>query len=66
MKWYKELQDAAAQCAQSFQQLNVPKDSQVGSNALCLQIILRDYCRKHFSLSKYPFHSPPVGFRQRN
>lgn len=30
LKWYKELQASAAQCAQSFEQLNAPKDNQVG------------------------------------
>ena len=33
LKWYKELQESAAQCAQSFEQLNSPKDTQV---SLCL------------------------------
>ncbi|XP_038162447.1 nucleoporin GLE1 [Cyprinodon tularosa] len=37
MKWYKELQDAAAQCAESFQQLNAPKDSQTKKLKLELQ-----------------------------
>uniref|UniRef100_A0A7N6AHF2 mRNA export factor GLE1 n=1 Tax=Anabas testudineus TaxID=64144 RepID=A0A7N6AHF2_ANATE len=37
MKWYKELQDSAAQCAQSFEQLNSPKDMQTKKLKLELQ-----------------------------
>ncbi|GLD61418.1 nucleoporin GLE1 [Lates japonicus] len=37
LKWYKELQDAAAQCAQSFEQLNSPKDAQTKKLKLELQ-----------------------------
>lgn len=29
MKWYQELQDSAARCTQSFEQLNSPRDAQV-------------------------------------
>uniref|UniRef100_A0A8C9ZBJ9 mRNA export factor GLE1 n=1 Tax=Sander lucioperca TaxID=283035 RepID=A0A8C9ZBJ9_SANLU len=29
LKWYKQLQESAAQCAQSYEQLNSPKDVQV-------------------------------------
>lgn len=29
LKWYKELQESAARCAQSFEQLNTSKDTQV-------------------------------------
>lgn len=29
LKWYKELQETAARCSQSFEQLNSPKDAQV-------------------------------------
>uniref|UniRef100_A0A3B5M1F4 mRNA export factor GLE1 n=1 Tax=Xiphophorus couchianus TaxID=32473 RepID=A0A3B5M1F4_9TELE len=37
MKWYKELQNSAAQCAQSFEQLNSPKDAQTKKLKLELQ-----------------------------
>ncbi|XP_018529200.1 mRNA export factor GLE1 [Lates calcarifer] len=37
LKWYKELQDSAAQCAQSFEQLNSPKDAQTKKLKLELQ-----------------------------
>ncbi|KAM4576509.1 mRNA export factor GLE1 [Odontesthes bonariensis] len=36
-KWYRELQEAAAQCAQSFEQLNSPKDAQTKKLKLELQ-----------------------------
>lgn len=29
LRWYKELQESAARCAQSFEQLNSSKDAQV-------------------------------------
>ncbi|XP_038570839.1 nucleoporin GLE1-like [Micropterus salmoides] len=37
LKWYKELQESAAQCAQSFEQLNSPKDTQTKKLKLELQ-----------------------------
>ncbi|XP_008416011.1 mRNA export factor GLE1 [Poecilia reticulata] len=37
VKWYKELQNSAAQCAQSFEQLNSPKDAQTKKLKLELQ-----------------------------
>lgn len=37
LKWYKELQDSATQCAQSFEQLNSPKDAQTKKLKLELQ-----------------------------
>uniref|UniRef100_A0A8C4EYH2 mRNA export factor GLE1 n=1 Tax=Dicentrarchus labrax TaxID=13489 RepID=A0A8C4EYH2_DICLA len=37
LKWYKELQLSAAQCAQSFEQLNSPKDAQTKKLKLELQ-----------------------------
>ncbi|XP_034452738.1 nucleoporin GLE1 [Hippoglossus hippoglossus] len=37
LKWYKDLQDSAAQCAQSFEQLNSPKDVQTKKLKLELQ-----------------------------
>lgn len=37
LKWYKELQETAAQCAQSFEQLNSPKDAQV---SLCFSSVV--------------------------
>ncbi|KAM7415587.1 hypothetical protein PAMA_017892 [Pampus argenteus] len=37
LKWYKELQASAAQCAQSFEQLNSPKDNQTKKLKLELQ-----------------------------
>ncbi|XP_070690606.1 mRNA export factor GLE1 [Pempheris klunzingeri] len=37
LKWYKELQASAAQCAQSFEQLNSPKDTQTKKLKLELQ-----------------------------
>ncbi|XP_035513910.1 nucleoporin GLE1 [Morone saxatilis] len=37
LKWYKELQHSAAQCAQSFEQLNSPKDAQTKKLKLELQ-----------------------------
>lgn len=37
LKWYKDLQDTAAQCAQSFEQLNSPKDAQTKKLKLELQ-----------------------------
>ncbi|XP_072243323.1 mRNA export factor GLE1 [Leuresthes tenuis] len=37
LKWYRELQEAAAQCAQSFEQLNSPKDAQTKKLKLELQ-----------------------------
>ncbi|XP_056140272.1 mRNA export factor GLE1 isoform X2 [Lampris incognitus] len=37
LKWYRDLQDSAAQCAQSFQELNVQKDSQTKKLRLELQ-----------------------------
>ncbi|XP_029016690.1 mRNA export factor GLE1 [Betta splendens] len=37
LKWYKELQDSAAQCTQSFEQLNSPKDVQTKKVKLELQ-----------------------------
>ncbi|PWA17072.1 hypothetical protein CCH79_00013270 [Gambusia affinis] len=37
IKWYKELQNSAAQCAQSFEQLNSPKDAQTKKLKLELQ-----------------------------
>ncbi|XP_022623835.1 nucleoporin GLE1 [Seriola dumerili] len=37
LKWLKELQDSAAQCAQSFEQLNSPKDAQTKKLKLELQ-----------------------------
>ncbi|KAM9360177.1 mRNA export factor GLE1 [Symphorus nematophorus] len=37
LKWYKELQELAAQCAQSFEQLNSPKDAQTKKLKLELQ-----------------------------
>lgn len=37
MKWYKELQQTAAQCAQSFQQLSTPRDAQCKKLKLELQ-----------------------------
>lgn len=30
LKWYKDLQEAASRCAQSFEQLSSAKDGQVG------------------------------------
>ncbi|XP_013870068.1 mRNA export factor GLE1 [Austrofundulus limnaeus] len=36
-KWYKELQDSAARCAQSFEQLNSAKDAQTKKLKLELQ-----------------------------
>ncbi|XP_070760483.1 mRNA export factor GLE1 [Enoplosus armatus] len=37
LKWYKKLQESAAQCAQSFEQLNSPKDVQTKKLKLELQ-----------------------------
>lgn len=37
LKWYKDLQEAAAQCAQSFDQLNSAKDAQTKKLKLELQ-----------------------------
>ncbi|XP_059193935.1 mRNA export factor GLE1 [Centropristis striata] len=37
LKWYKELQESAARCAQSFEQLNSPKDTQTKKLKLELQ-----------------------------
>ncbi|XP_047238275.1 mRNA export factor GLE1 [Girardinichthys multiradiatus] len=37
MKWYKELQDSAARCTQSFEQLSTPKDPQTKKLKLELQ-----------------------------
>ncbi|XP_053182227.1 mRNA export factor GLE1 [Scomber japonicus] len=37
LKWYKELQASSAQCAQSFEQLNAPKDNQTKKLKLELQ-----------------------------
>ncbi|KAF3695365.1 Nucleoporin GLE1 GLE1-like protein [Channa argus] len=37
MKWYKDLQDSAAQCAQSFEHLNSPKDTKTKMLKLELQ-----------------------------
>ncbi|XP_040898513.1 nucleoporin GLE1 [Toxotes jaculatrix] len=37
LKWYKELQDSAARCAQAFEQLNSPKDAQTKKLKLELQ-----------------------------
>ncbi|XP_062237555.1 mRNA export factor GLE1 [Platichthys flesus] len=37
LRWYKDLQDSAAQCAQSFEQLNSPKDIQTKKLKLELQ-----------------------------
>uniref|UniRef100_A0A665WS73 mRNA export factor GLE1 n=1 Tax=Echeneis naucrates TaxID=173247 RepID=A0A665WS73_ECHNA len=37
LKWLKELQDSAAQCTQSFEQLNSPKDAQTKKLKLELQ-----------------------------
>ncbi|XP_074527277.1 mRNA export factor GLE1 [Halichoeres trimaculatus] len=37
LKWYKELQQSAAQCAQSFEELNSPKDAQCKKLKLELQ-----------------------------
>ncbi|XP_040011955.1 nucleoporin GLE1 [Xiphias gladius] len=37
LKWYKALQDSAAQCAQAFEQLNSPKDVQTKKLKLELQ-----------------------------
>ncbi|KAM7019157.1 LOW QUALITY PROTEIN: mRNA export factor GLE1 [Tautogolabrus adspersus] len=37
LKWFKELQDSAAQCAKSFEQLNAPKDAQTKKLKLELQ-----------------------------
>ncbi|XP_017283254.1 nucleoporin GLE1 [Kryptolebias marmoratus] len=37
IRWYKELQDSAARCAQSFEQLNSPKDAQTKKLKLELQ-----------------------------
>uniref|UniRef100_UPI0037E9A1F7 mRNA export factor GLE1 n=1 Tax=Semicossyphus pulcher TaxID=241346 RepID=UPI0037E9A1F7 len=37
LKWYKELQESAARCAQSFEQLNSPKDAQTKKLKLELQ-----------------------------
>ncbi|XP_019966756.1 mRNA export factor GLE1 [Paralichthys olivaceus] len=37
LKWYKDLQDSGAQCAQSFTQLNSPKDAQTKKLKLELQ-----------------------------
>nr|XP_046241837.1 mRNA export factor GLE1 [Scatophagus argus] len=37
LKWYKELQESAAQCAQSFEDLNSPKDTQTKKLKLELQ-----------------------------
>ncbi|XP_076587226.1 mRNA export factor GLE1 [Chaetodon auriga] len=37
LKWYRELQEVAAQCAQSFEQLNSPKDAQTKKLKLELQ-----------------------------
>lgn len=31
LKWYKDLQESAARCAQAFEQLNSPKDAMVRS-----------------------------------
>uniref|UniRef100_A0A8C9ZIK6 mRNA export factor GLE1 n=1 Tax=Sander lucioperca TaxID=283035 RepID=A0A8C9ZIK6_SANLU len=37
LKWYKQLQESAAQCAQSYEQLNSPKDVQTKKLKLELQ-----------------------------
>ncbi|XP_032371467.1 mRNA export factor GLE1 isoform X2 [Etheostoma spectabile] len=37
LKWYRQLQESAAQCAQSYEQLNSPKDSQTKRLKLELQ-----------------------------
>ncbi|XP_074495600.1 mRNA export factor GLE1 isoform X1 [Sebastes fasciatus] len=37
LKWYKEIQESAAQCAQSIEQLNSPKDAQMKKLKLELQ-----------------------------
>ncbi|XP_023150880.2 mRNA export factor GLE1 [Amphiprion ocellaris] len=37
LKWFKELQDSAARCTQSFEQLNSPKDAQTKKLKLELQ-----------------------------
>ncbi|XP_037632574.1 nucleoporin GLE1 isoform X1 [Sebastes umbrosus] len=37
LKWYKEIQESAAQCAQSIEQLNSPKDAQTKKLKLELQ-----------------------------
>ncbi|KAE8291750.1 Nucleoporin GLE1 GLE1-like protein [Larimichthys crocea] len=37
LKWYKELQETAARCSQSFEQLNSPKDAQTKKLKLELQ-----------------------------
>ncbi|XP_028269229.1 mRNA export factor GLE1 [Parambassis ranga] len=37
LKWYKELQETAAQCAQAIEQLNTPKDPQTKKMKLELQ-----------------------------
>ncbi|XP_071339931.1 mRNA export factor GLE1 [Trachinotus anak] len=37
LKWFKELRDSAAQCTQSFEQLNSPKDTQTKKLKLELQ-----------------------------
>ncbi|XP_054466906.1 mRNA export factor GLE1 [Anoplopoma fimbria] len=37
LKWYKELQESAARCAQSFEQLNAAKDAQTKKLKLELQ-----------------------------
>lgn len=49
LKWYKELQDSAARCAQSFEQLNSPKDAQVGffSPRECFFLIVNSATREH-------------------
>ena len=38
LKWFKELQEAAYQCAQSFEDLNNTKDMQVCSS-FCLAFL---------------------------
>ncbi|XP_034728778.1 nucleoporin GLE1 [Etheostoma cragini] len=37
LKWYRQLQESAAQCAQSYEQLNSPKDTQTKKLKLELQ-----------------------------
>lgn len=37
LKWFKELQDSASRCTQSFQQINSPKDAQTKKLKLELQ-----------------------------